>query len=96
MREKERKKSKRKPKIKKEDRRVPVGTTKAQRKKPLRRKGRDPTSTDLPAVISVEIVRRSFNFNSFPEFTMMELSNLGNNLGLLNTNLMLGLLYMLC
>ena len=66
------------------------------KEKTLRCKGRDPTSTDLPTVILVEIVRPSFNFNSLPEFTMMELSNLGHDLGLLYTDLMLGLIHMLC
>jgi len=65
-------------------------------KERLGRKGRDPTATNLLAVIFIEIVRPSFNLNSFPKFMMMELSNVGNNLGLLYTNLMFGLFRMLC
>ena len=51
--------------------------------------GRDPATTDLPAIMSIEIIWLSLNFNSFREFTVMELRNLGNNLGLFNTNMML-------
>ena len=72
------------------------GNQRKEEKARLGRKGRDPAATDLPAVISIEIARPSFNFNSFPEFTVMELRNFGNNFGLLNAHLMLGLFHMLC
>jgi len=57
---------------------------------------RDPIAANLPTVITVEIDRLCFNLYGLPKFTVMKMSNLRNNLGLLNIYMMLSLLYMLC
>ena len=65
-------------------------------KKRLRRECWNPAPTDFPTIISIEIARPLLNLNSFPQFTMVKLSDFGNKLGVLNTHLMLGIFHMLC
>lgn len=62
--------------------------------KQLGGEGKDPTTTNFPVVISIEISRPFFDFYGFPKFPVMEMYHLGNNTGLLNAYMVLRLLRM--
>lgn len=65
-----------------------------QRGEKLGGEGGNPITTNFPAVIPINIIRRPLNFNGFSKLTVMKMRDLCNDLSLLNTYMMLGLRYM--
>lgn len=69
---------------------------KEKMKKRLRQNGWDPTTTNLPAVIPIEIHSSFLDLKGFPKFTMVKLHNSHDNLSLFDTDMMFSFLGMLC
>ena len=65
-------------------------------RQPLGGEGWDPTTIDLLAILSIEIVWSFFNLQGFPKFPVMELQHSSNHTSLLNADMMIGFLHMLC
>ena len=59
------------------------------------RRGPESSSYLLPTIISVEISGKPLNFDSLPKFPMVEMINSSNDFGILNTDMVLGFLYIL-
>ena len=67
-----------------------------QGRKRLGGEGWDPATTDLPVILSIEIVRPFFNLKGFPKFLMMELRHSSNHTSLLDAGMMITFLHMFC
>jgi len=55
----------------------------------------NPTFTEFPTIIYVEISSNTLNLDSLPKLPMVEMINSSNDSGILNTYMVLGFLHML-